>query len=146
MEPARTTKKKQVKAKSKSTSRSARAGLYFPIGRTQTRMRSKKWIPRIGSSAAVAHAAVLQYIMSEMLEVSVNQCIAHKSKRIKPRHILLAIENDAEIRSMLGKIIIPSGGVIPKVINPLLLPKGSKAHEAATAAIVKQEAAHKAKA
>lgn len=46
----------------------------------------------------------------------------NKKGRIIPRHVLLAIRNDAELGKLLSGVTIANGGVLPN-INPILLPK-----------------------
>ena len=45
-----------------------------------------------------------------------------KKCRIIPRHIMLAIKNDEELKSLLPLAILPQGGAMPN-IRPQLLPK-----------------------
>lgn len=40
---------------------------------------------------------------------------------IVPRHVLLGVGNDKELRKLLAGVTIAHGGVIPN-INPILLP------------------------
>ena len=56
------------KAKGKSTSRSAKAGLQFPVGRIARYMRNMKISDRLGGGAPVYMAAVLEYLAAEILE------------------------------------------------------------------------------
>lgn len=64
------------KAKGKShrprqTSRSARAGLAFPVGRIARMLKTGRYSERVGIGAPVFLAAVLEYLVAEILEVSV---------------------------------------------------------------------------
>ena len=74
-------------------------------------------------------AAVLEYIVAEVLELAGNAAKANKKMRIIPRHIQLAVGNDDELNSFFGSAIIAAGGVLPN-INAALLPekKGKKKH------------------
>lgn len=49
----------------------------------------------------------------------------NKKNRIIPRHVLLAVRNDEELRKLLAGVTIAYGGVLPN-INPVLLPKKSE--------------------
>lgn len=69
--------------------------------------------------------AVIEYLVSEMLEISGTAAIENKRHFIKPRHILLAVKNDDELNQLLEHVTFPSGGVKP-FINPVLLPKPTK--------------------
>ncbi len=118
------------KAKSgsgKVTSRSARAGLAFPVGRVGRFLKRGQYSQRIGASAPVYLAAVLEYLTAEILELAGNAARDNKRTRINPRHIQLAVGNDEELRKLFGKATIANGGVVPTPIDSSLLPKGSKA-------------------
>merc|ERR1712100_319516 len=110
---------------SKSTTRSARAGLQFPVGRIGRYMRQQRLAPRLGGGAPVYMAAVLEYLCAEILELAVNAARDNKRKRIIPRHVQLAIRNDEELNKLLGGVTIAAGGVLPN-IHQVLLPKKSK--------------------
>lgn len=110
---------------SKSTSRSERAGLQFPVGRIHRFLRKGNYAQRVGSGAPVYLAAVLEYLVAEVLELAGNAAADNKKKTIIPRHLQLAIRNDDELNKLLEKVTISAGGVLPN-INKALLPKKSK--------------------
>merc|ERR1712029_699146 len=93
----------------KSMTRSARAGVQFPVG-------------RIGAGAPVYVAAVLEYLCAELLELAGNAARDNKRQRIVPRHIQLAVRNDEELNKLMSGVTIASGGVLPN-IHAVLLPK-----------------------
>jgi len=114
------------KAGAKGThTRSARAGLQFPVGRIHRQLREGRYSDRIGAGAPVYLAAVLEYLAAEILELAGNASTDNKKVRIVPRHIQLAIRNDEELNKLLSTVTIASGGVIPN-IHSVLLPKKSK--------------------
>jgi histone H2A len=110
------------KGSGKSTSRSAKAGLQFPVGRVARYLRKGGYSNRIGAGAPVYLAAVLEYLAAEILELAGNAARDNKKNRIVPRHIQLAVRNDEELNKLLGKVTIASGGVLPN-IHAVLLPK-----------------------
>ena len=59
-------------SKKKATSRSAKAGLQFPVGRVHRHMKLGKYSSRIGAGAPVYLAAVLEYMAAEVLELAGN--------------------------------------------------------------------------
>lgn len=109
----------------KSTSRSDKAGLQFPVGRIHRFLRKGNYAQRIGSGAPVYLAAVLEYLTAEILELAGNAAADNKKKTISPRHLQLAIRSDDELNKLLREVTIASGGVLPK-IHEVLLPKGKK--------------------
>ncbi|TFL04616.1 histone-fold-containing protein [Pterulicium gracile] len=112
--------------KGASQSRSAKAGLQFPVGRMHRLLKKGNYAQRIGAGAPVYLAAVLEYLAAEILELAGNAARDNKKHRIVPRHLQLAIRNDEELSKLLGSVVISQGGVVP-FINPELLPgKSSK--------------------
>merc|ERR1711953_903960 len=109
----------------KSMTRSARAGVQFPVGRIARYMRSGGYAKRIGAGAPVYVAAVLEYLCAELLELAGNAARDNKKQRIIPRHIQLAVRNDEELNKLLGDVTITGGGVLPN-IHAVLLPKSKK--------------------
>merc|ERR1712154_526942 len=113
------------KKSTKSVSRSARAGLQFPVGRTSRYLRKGRYAPRVGGGAPVYLAAVMEYLAAEVLELAGNAARDNKRSRINPRHIQLAVRNDEELNKLLGDVTIAQGGVLPN-IHAVLLPKKGK--------------------
>merc|ERR1711920_936359 len=50
------------KSSSRAVSRSAKAGLQFPVGRIARYLKKGRWATRIGAGAPVYCAAVLEYL------------------------------------------------------------------------------------
>merc|ERR1719221_2253002 len=114
------------KTDGKQTSRSVRAGVQFPVGRTHRYL--KKYATtnmRIGGTAGVYCAAVMEYLSAEVLELAGNVAKDMKTKRVTPRHLQLAIRGDDELDSLV-KATIAGGGVVPHIDKSLLTKGKSK--------------------
>ena len=107
--------------------KSAKAGLTFPVARIGRFLRKGRYAKRVGSGAPVYMAAVLEYLVAELLELSGNAAKDNKKTRIVPRHIQLAIRNDEELNRLMSKTTIASGGVLPNIHVYLLPAKVNKA-------------------
>ncbi len=124
------------KSGKKSVTKSAKAGLQFPVGRITRYLKAGKFATRVGAGAPVYLAAVLEYLAAEVLELAGNAARDNKKSRIIPRHIQLAIRNDEELSKLLATVTIASGGVLPN-IHSVLLPK--KAGKKGASGSVSQE-------
>lgn len=67
-------------------------------------------------------AAVLEYIVGEIIESARYVAEDHKKKALTPRHIQLAIRGDDALSKLFAKTTINLGGVLPHIEN-VLLPK-----------------------
>ena len=109
----------------KKKSRSVQAGLQFPVGRIHRILRNGNYASRIGIGSAVYIAAIVEYLVAEILELAGNAARDNKKSRIIPNHIQLAIRNDDELNKLLAGITIAQSGVFPN-IQAVLLPKRNK--------------------
>jgi histone H2A len=132
------------KNREKAVTRSARAGLQFPVGRLARYLRDGRYAERIGAGAPVYMAAVLEYLAAEILELAGNAARDNKKSRIIPRHIQLAIRNDEELNKLLSDAIIASGGVLPNIHSTLLPEKTGKETTGTTKKSTKKKTEKKA--
>lgn len=101
--------------------KSSKAGITFPVGRSAKLLRKGNYASRIGAGAPIYLAAVLEYLVAEVLELAGNAAHDNKKRRVIPRHIQLAVRNDEELNKILHHVIISQGGVLPN-IAPELIP------------------------
>ena len=119
--------KKRGAAK-KSGSQSKKAGLLFPVGRIGSLLRRGQYARRVGGSAAVYLAAVLEYLTAELLELTVKAAAAPAKKggkkakaatRLNPRTLTLAVRHDEDLGALLQNVTLSRGGVLPAVNKAL---------------------------
>ncbi|CAN7094983.1 unnamed protein product [Brassica rapa subsp. narinosa] len=112
--------KDKDKDKKKPITRSARAGIQFPVGRIHRQLKTRVSAHgRVGATAAVYTASILEYLTAEVLELAGNASKDLKVKRITPRHLQLAIRGDEELDTLI-KGTIAGGGVIPHIHKSLI--------------------------
>ncbi|KAG7444297.1 histone-fold-containing protein [Guyanagaster necrorhizus] len=99
--------------------RSQRAGLQFPVSRFHRKLRHNDGRKKVAVSAPVYLAAVIEYLVAEIVELAGNAAKDNKKRRILPQHLQLAVRNDDEFCRLLGNVIIAEGGVIPHILPQL---------------------------
>jgi len=103
----------------KRKTRSAKAGLRFPVARIHRLLKSSTHSMRISALAPVYLSSVLEYLTAEILELSGLQARQQQQNKITPRHIKIAIKEDEDLEKLLSRVDVMGGGFIPKV-NPFL--------------------------
>lgn len=122
---------KPVDGKKKPQPLQVKAGLIVSVSRCVNYLR--EFNSRIGVSAAIYMAAVIEFIMSEILELAGIVTKGNEAVKIKSRDVFFAIENDDELKSLASKLNIEFGeaGVLPKIRPELLPDEGIKKKNAA---------------
>ncbi|CAF0714673.1 unnamed protein product [Brachionus calyciflorus] len=120
-------RKAQGIEKKKRRNLSAKSGVLFPVNYILKNM--KKMFPDriISKEGGIYMSSVLEYLCSEILDLSGDIALKSKKKRIIPRYIQLAINNDEELHHLLNNVIIAQGGVTPH-IHPQLLHTKSRGY------------------
>ena len=95
--------------------KSAKADLVFPAARVDRYLRERKHVTRLGATAPVFLAAVLEYLCAEVLVLAGIEAEDKKKNRITPHHINLAKINDYELDFLLKDVTIAGGGVKPTI-------------------------------
>jgi len=101
-------------------SKTKRAGLVMSVSRVLARLKAGRYSRRVGVTGAVYLAAVLEYLVAEVLELAGNCARFFRKKRVFPRCVQLALLHDKELDQLTRGVIVPQGGVKP-YIHPALL-------------------------
>lgn len=101
--------------------KSFKAGVYFPVSRIKRYLKNRIDGKRISDYSAVYLAAVLDYLIAEVIEISGNVTKDMNKKLIIPRHIKCGVGQDKELDELFQHVIISQGGVMP-YIHGVLLP------------------------
>jgi histone H2A len=81
---------------------------------------------KVSSHACVYFIGVVEYLFSELAELSNNVRIDRKRGRIIPRDLVLAVRGDEELDHLFKNVAIKSGGVLPHIHKNLLIDYISK--------------------
>ncbi|XP_060202261.1 histone H2AX-like [Lycium barbarum] len=79
----------KAKGSKKSVSRSQKLGLQFPVGRIARYLKKGGYAQHLGSGSPIYLSAVLEYLASEVLELTGNAARDNNKNRIILRYIQL---------------------------------------------------------
>lgn len=77
-------------------------------------LRKGRYANIITHCSSVYLTSVLEYLCAEVIELSGYEANKAKRKRLLPRHVLLAIKSDQELKKLCKNVIFAEGGVFPK--------------------------------
>ena len=103
-------------------SRSARADLEMPVARIGRHLKKQHYFKRISDATPVFMAAVLQFLVGEVLDLAGIACKNDGRQRIVPSNIFKGIQEDDSLLQLFDNIVISEGGFAEK-IHESLLPK-----------------------
>ena len=112
----------EKRPRKKAQSKSAKAGLLMPVARLNAAMKRSGATKRVGGSAPVYATAVLEYLVTELLEVAGNTTIKAKRKRISPEDISLAVRSDADLSKLLRGFSCCTGDKLKNIAKALVPP------------------------
>ena len=104
--------KTRSKSKKSRTSKTDAAGLIFPVTRVKNLLKDFGF-KRVSFGAGAYLAAVIQCIVSEVSDLSNNECVELNKTRVQNRHVGLAIKLDEVLNHVYKNVTIPSSGVVP---------------------------------
>lgn len=102
--------------------REYKAGLQFPVARCAKLIKDINRGMRVGQTAPVYLASVLEYLMAEILVLSGNTARDNNRVCITPRHVLVSVGGDDDLTTLFQKMRIHllDGGVLPNIHDELL--------------------------
>lgn len=99
---AKSTPANPESAKKRQT-KSTKAGLVVPVMKIHKRIIAKRVTDRVGGPTAVYIAAVVEYILDEILSLAATNVQKDgKFKRVKPRDVTLVIRSDHDLSRLLA--------------------------------------------
>lgn len=119
--------------KKKSVSKSEKAGLSFPVARVNKYLKKNSGLKRVGSSAPVFATAIVEYIVSELLDVAGNITSTAGRKTVSPEDLLKGIRGDKELGKLFAGNSIFIGDKIGNISDAITYhkTKTTKSGEAA---------------
>lgn len=94
---------------------------FYPVPKIKKELKLK-----CGNTPATFLASVIEYFISEVVELSANCAIDQKKKSIYPRHVMLAIRNDEELENFFKGVTFTSSGNLLQIHQNLLPPSTKK--------------------
>lgn len=90
------------------------AGLIMSVGSVHSFLKGKMSGFRVGVTAAVTMAAVLECLTSRVLVLAADLCLKSGLPRINPRLLMLALSKNEDLtRTLGGSVTIRDSGVVP---------------------------------
>ena len=106
-----TTPLHHLPSRKKRNSLSKRSGLEFPVRRIKRKLKNFTVRYRLALGGSIFLTAVMEYLVTELLDSCGLVVKQLKRKRIIPSHIKLAIFLDEELHAFLKGVIIPFSGM-----------------------------------
>ncbi|XP_027464257.1 histone H2A-Bbd type 2/3 isoform X2 [Zalophus californianus] len=104
--PGKRSRRASSSGRRRTRSRTARAELSFSVSLVERLLREGHYARRLGSSAPVFLAAVIQYLTAMVLELAGNEAQNSGRSRITPELVDMAIHNNALLSGFLGTTTI----------------------------------------
>lgn len=109
------------KEKKAAASRSSKAGLTMPVSRVNRHLKLSRVTERVGCTTPVFMACVLEYVLSEVLELAGNKCQKDKHKRVSVSDIVYAIRTDKELHKLMEGFRFFTGDKLQNVSQAVTL-------------------------
>lgn len=110
----------------KSISKSKKAGLVFPVAKESKVLRTA-WKGRVGSTAPVYMAGILEYVAAELLQAAGDIAKKQGVKRITPALISQGIRQDLELHKMMAGAVLFAGDKVKGISEAITHPADAKA-------------------
>ena len=101
------------KLKKNPVRRTEQLGLILPVARVEKILRELTSTDRVSGEAAIAITAAVEGIMQNLISLSLEAAQMDGKRRIKARHIAVAVGGSDELRSVISMSGIRHGGVMP---------------------------------
>lgn len=117
--------------KKRTQSKSAKAGLTFPVARINRYMKNNSGMKRIGGSAPVYMTAVVEYIAAEIMDLAGNATKEGGRKTVSPDDLTVAVRGDHELAKMFAGNGIFLGDKIKNISEAIKYTPAAKPKKAA---------------
>ncbi len=88
--------------------------VQFSVGVVSGHLKRGKYATKLGKTAKITLAAVLEFLCAEILEASVRTSKAKKRSRIIPRDVIRAVRSDDDLTMLFGKVGLTPDGLLKK--------------------------------
>lgn len=103
--------------------KSKRADLVFPVARIGSKLRHGSYFRRVSDATPVFLAAVLEFLVGEVLDLAGSVTKNDGRQRIVPTNIFTGVQQDANLVDLFSNIIISEGGCLENIHEDLLFIK-----------------------
>ena len=89
------------KVKNANYSKSLKSGLILSVPRIAKLFRKGEYSKYLGEYAPIGMAALLEYVINEIIDLTAAEVVESKKHRITPRFLFQAIKKDDELNQLL---------------------------------------------
>lgn len=91
-----------------SNSKSAKAGLVFPVARVNRKILERKdgRTKRVGQGAPIFIAGAAEYFSAEILELAIKHCKQNRRARLTVEDVLAGVRNDKQLNRATNGLVV----------------------------------------
>ena len=112
----------EAPAKKEIISKSTRAGLLFPTGRIEKKLRKASIADRCGTAPSIFMTGVVESVIGHLLKLANEQAANAKpvAKRVTNAHIVAAARSDPDLARVFSGFCFSTSNEAPKAVDHIL--------------------------
>lgn len=112
----------EAPAKKEVISKSTRAGLLFPTGRIEKKLRKASIADRCGTAPSIYLTGVVESVIENVLKLANEQAASAKpaAKRLTNAHVVAATRSDPDLARVFSGFCFSTSNDAPKAVEHIL--------------------------
>jgi len=121
---------KSTKTKSAPKTKASKAGLLLSVTRVDGRLRDSRVAKRVGSTAAIYLAGVVETVLSDIIDAAGLHVLKKKKQRVKKEDLIYSIRSTPELQRLFSNYVFSSNTQVKNCSKYLLTKDDAKVAEA----------------